>query len=96
MVETLEDEAPGGVAASTVKLSGSVTDSSATIPSAGVTTRAIRGSSAAVGDTVTAATTVLESTTVTGPSSPKGDPPIATSPPSEARVCPAIQCVLLP
>src|ERR1051325_9442074 len=90
IVDTLDDEAPGGVTASTVKLSANETDSCP------VTTFAVRGSRAAVGDTLTLAIAVTESTTVTGPSSPGGAPPRPTSPPREARVWPATQCVLLP
>src|SRR5436190_23476635 len=80
IVETVEEEAPGAFTASTVKDSGSETDSWP------VTTFAVRGSNAAVGETLTLAVAVTESTTVTGPSSPAAAPPTDTSPPSEARV----------
>src|SRR6185503_1578708 len=91
IVETFASAAPGGVTASTVKLSGKVNDSSAAPPGIVVTTLTVRGSSAAVGETTIAATAVVSLITVTGPSSPKPAPPTAISPPSDARVCPVAQ-----
>jgi hypothetical protein len=61
-----------------------------------VTTRAVRGARAAVGETTTSATAVVALVTVTGPSSPGAAPPTEISSPSEARVCPAAQCVFEP